>query len=77
LQHVAKLGGINGVVKEVRTPVVFVDDHDKAYLAYPIRVDYVIDSKNRYLGGRHLDDVFVNARGGTVVGVHPLIIRDP
>lgn len=77
LQHVAKQRGVNGIVKGTRAPVVFIDEHDAAYLAYPVRVEYWVNSKNRYLGGRGLDDVFVNAISGGVVGVRPLIHKDP
>jgi Zn-dependent metalloprotease len=77
LQHVVKRRGINGAVEEVRVPVIFVNDHGEPCLAYPVRVDYLIISNNRYDGGRHLDDVFVDAIAGTLAGVRPLIIRDP
>jgi Zn-dependent metalloprotease len=77
LQFVANQHEINGTLKQVRVPVVFVDDRDKPHLAYPVRVAYWIDSKNRYTGGRHLDDIFVSAMTGRVVGVNPLIHKDP
>lgn len=77
LQFVPKQHGINGVLKQVRGPVVFVDDRDKPHLSYPVRVAYWIDSKDRYAGGRHIDDIFVSAMTGRIVGVIPLIHKDP
>jgi Zn-dependent metalloprotease len=77
LQHVAKRGGMNAAVQDARTPVVFVNDRNQPDLAYLVRVDYAVDSDNRYRGGRHVDDVFVNAITGAVVGVYPRIRRDP
>jgi Zn-dependent metalloprotease len=77
LQFVAKQHGVNGVLKQIRGPVVFVDDRDKPRLSYPVRVAYWIDSKDRYVGGRHLDDIFVSAMTGRIVGVIPLIHKDP
>lgn len=76
LRHVAKNGPIGSAVKEVGALVVLVNDHD-AYLAYPVRVDYTVDSDVRYRGGHHLDDIFVSAITGGVVGVKSLIRRDP
>lgn len=76
LRHVAKGGAASSAVKEVRDLAVFVNDHE-AYLAYPVQVDYAVHSDNRYRGGNHLDDVFVSAITGAVVGVNPLIRRDP
>jgi hypothetical protein len=76
LQHIGNLGGINSAVTDFHVPVVFVNK-DGAYLAYPVRVDYTIDSNDRYVGGHHLDDIFVDAKEGAIVGVVPLIIRDP
>ncbi|MGB2603909.1 MAG: hypothetical protein WBC78_09950 [Candidatus Sulfotelmatobacter sp.] len=72
LHYVVTDGGIYGAVKGVRGPVVYVNYHDKVCLADSVRVGYLIDSNDRYKGGRFLDDVFVNALTGTVVGVHPL-----
>jgi hypothetical protein len=79
LQHIVELGGINIAVTELRVPVVFVNfvNKDGAYFAYPVRVDYTIDNNDRYLGGHHLDDIFIDANDGAVVGVRALIIRDP
>ena len=55
---------------------MFVDNHDKVYLAYPVRVAYVFPVGNSFTKGPHLDEFFVDAITGTVVGVHPLLIRD-
>jgi hypothetical protein len=73
LGHVATLGGINGTIQAVRALVVFVDGKDNAYLAYPVRVGYTYKSGNRYEDGPCVDDFFVDAIAGTVVGVRPLI----
>jgi Zn-dependent metalloprotease len=59
----------------VRIALQFVANQHE--IAYPVRVAYWIDSKNRYTGGRHLDDIFVSAMTGRVVGVNPLIHKDP
>jgi Zn-dependent metalloprotease len=60
LNDIAASGGINGTVKEVRQPLVFVDD-GKAHLAY---------LKDKSAGG---DDVFVEAITGHVLGKRRLM----
>lgn len=77
LHHVDRHGGSNYRARGVRGPVVYVDEQEKVCLAYSVRVDYVVDSENWYMGGRRLDDVFVNAVTGMVAGRYPLIRRDP
>lgn len=77
LHDVASYGGIDYSVKGVRGPLVYVYENDNVCLAYAVRVGYVIDSKERYVGGPHLDDVFVNAVTGTVAGSYPLLRWDP
>jgi hypothetical protein len=64
------------LLKGTRGPVVLVS-RNAAYLAFSIRVDYVVDDTNRYVGGHHLDDVFVSAIIGSFLGMSPLIRRDP
>jgi hypothetical protein len=68
LEHIAAIGGTAAIVKEIRTPVVFVDGDDKAYLAYPVLTVYT------YKGNPHSDDVFIDAIAGVVVGSHPLVM---
>lgn len=77
LNDIARRGGISHRLRGVRGPVVYVNDQDKVCLAYSVRVEYVVDVRNRYIGGRHIDDIFVNAVTGTVAGRYPLIRKDP
>jgi Zn-dependent metalloprotease len=67
LNDIAASGGINGTVKEVRQPLVFVED-GKAHLAYPVQVYYFL--KDKSAGG---DDVFVEAITGHVLGKRRLM----
>jgi Zn-dependent metalloprotease len=76
LGHVTATGGTEGAVQGIRATVVFVDSHDNVYLAYPVKVGYVFPVGNRYTKGPHVDEFFVDAIGGTVVGSQPLMIRD-
>jgi Zn-dependent metalloprotease len=68
-------GTTNIVVKAVRCPVIFVRDRD-AFLACKVRVTYDVDSQDRYQRGGHLDDMYIDAREGVLIGSYPLIIRD-
>ncbi len=76
LEHVTATGGIEGTVQGIRAPVVFVDNDEKVYLAYPVKVGYVFPIGNSFTKGPHLDEFFVDAMAGTVVGVRPQLIRD-
>ena len=73
LKHVADIRGPGGAVQKEGTLVVFVDQGDRAYLAYPIRTRYKIIEGNPYHVGWHLDDIFVDAIAGVVVGSDPKI----
>lgn len=62
-------GGTNARIESVGNPVVFVDDAENAALAVPVQVSfYGID-------GPQIDDVYVDATNGTVVGVRPRVMR--
>jgi Zn-dependent metalloprotease len=68
LQHIQEIGGVGATVREVRSPVVFIDDSDKAHLVYPVQVIY------RQKAAYRRDDVFVDAIRGSVVGLNPKIM---
>jgi Zn-dependent metalloprotease len=73
VNHIVTLGGINPTTKGAGSLVVFVNEQDKAYLAYPVTVDYRMKRGNLWENGPHSDKVFVDAITGEVVGRHPQI----
>jgi bacillolysin len=54
---------------ETRKPVIFVDEDDAGHLAIPVRVSYAGSD------GVEIDDVFVDAMEGNILGRHPLVWR--
>ena len=62
-------GGVNAIVTETRSPVVFVNQEDSARLALPVRVEYTDET------GLQIDDVFVDADTGLILGRHPQVWR--
>ena len=76
LEHVTAIGGIEGSVRAIRPLVVFAGDMDQGHLTYPVETAYKLVNGNRYQVGGHLDDFFVDAVTGAVVGKHAHIIRD-
>jgi vibriolysin len=69
LRSVADGGGKNALVASVGAPVVFVDDDDNASLAVPVQVTYVGTQ------GVQIDDIYVDANAGYVVGLRPRVMR--
>jgi vibriolysin len=69
LQRVADAAGLNARIESVGTPVVFLDDDDNASLAVPIQISYIGKQ------GVQIDDLYVDANAGFVVGVRPRVMR--
>jgi vibriolysin len=69
LQRIADNVGQNALVESVGSPVVFVDEGDNASLAVPVQISYVGTQ------GAQIDDIYVDANAGYVVGVRPRVMR--
>lgn len=69
LRRIADDAGKNALVESVGAPVVFVDDEDNASLAVPIQISY------QSVNGLQIDDVYVDANAGYVVGLRPRVMR--
>jgi vibriolysin len=69
LRRIADDAGKNARVESVGTPVVFLDDDDNAALAVPVQISYVGKQ------GVQIDDLYVDANAGYVVGVRPRVMR--
>jgi len=69
LQRIADDAGSNARVESVGTPVVFLDDDDNAALAVPVQISYIGQQ------GMQIDDLYVDANAGYVVGVRPRVMR--
>ena len=69
LRRIADGAGLNPRVESIGVPVVFVDDDDNASLAVPVQVSYVGTQ------GAQIDDIYVDANSGYVVGVRPRVMR--
>ena len=76
LEHVTAMGGVEESVRAIHPLVVFACEMDQGHLAYPVETAYKLVKGNRYQVGGHLDDFFVDAITGVVVGKHAHIIRD-
>ena len=66
---VESTGGTNPNVVGVSGPVIFMDEADSGHLAIPVRVTYAGDE------GLEVDDIFVDAVKGSVLGRHALAWR--
>jgi vibriolysin len=69
LRRIADDAGKNARVESVGTPVVFLDDDDNAALAVPVQISYIGKQ------GVQIDDLYVDANSGYVVGVRPRVMR--
>ena len=68
-QFVANDGGKSPLVESIGKAVVFVDDEDRASLAMPVQVSYYGPD------GPQIDDIYVDATNGAVVGIRPRVMR--
>ena len=68
LEHVTAIGGIEGRVNAIHALVVFAGEGDQGHLTYPVETGYKLVKGDVYEVGPHLDDFFVDALNGAVVG---------
>jgi Zn-dependent metalloprotease len=69
VEFVKAAAGLNPTLDSIGRRVVFVDEGGAGHLAIPVRVRY--SSQN----GLEIDDIFVDATEGAVLGLHPLVWR--
>jgi Zn-dependent metalloprotease len=71
LEYIAASGGDSTNIIAIKPLVVFVDNSDVPYLAYPVQVSF------RDQGKPNKEEIFVDALKGTVVGIHPQVPGAP
>ena len=69
LRRIADDAGKHARVESIGAPIVFVDDDDNASLAVPVQVSYIGKQ------GVQIDDLYVDANAGYIVGVRPRVMR--